>query len=607
MTERTRQSKKKVNWSDIEKQAWKPPERLTVSEWADKYRVLDSKTSNEAGPWRTERTPYLQEIMDQYNEPDVEEIVFCKASQIGGTEALMNVLGYIIDQDPSPTIIVYPIDDLAEWTSENRIQPMLEKSPALSSKFMKNKSSKCELQFPGMYTALIGSNSPADLATRPCRYVIFDETDKFPVFAGREAGPIQLAKERTKTYKNNRKILYCSTPTLVTGAIWQELLDCDVIRDYHVPCPYCGHEQTLKLKGIKWPKDSTAKTAKDTAWYECEKCSGVINDNHKLNMLKSGKWKNRQSHKGTVRKVGFHINSIYSPWLSFGDVAAEFIKSKPFPEKLMNFINSWLGEPWKDEVLENSASRLQKQQHRWPRGVVPDGTQLITAGVDIQLNHFWYEIKAWGPYVTGKLIEYGRVENWFELEEILINQKFCNEDGEVFIVNLAAIDSGFRTDEVYEFCSRFPEVCRPVKGSSKRLTAPYSVTNIDKDGYGGLKLWIVDGHFFKDMLFGRMRKDPTEPGSWSIFKDCPEEYVEQLTAEQKVTIRDKRTGQITEEWQKVTSGAANHLLDCAVYSAAAAEMCRVRYLQPMAEKEDVEEVESPKNNWFNGSGSWFGQ
>jgi len=327
-------------------------------------------------------------------------------------------------------------------------------------------------------------------------------------------------------------------------------------------------------------------------------------------MLKAGKWKDRKSTLNIVRKVGFHINSIYSPWLSFGDVAAEFITSRPFPEKFMNFVNSWLGEPWKDKKTENNAEALQKQQHQWGRGIVPDDTQIITAGVDIQLNHFWYEIKAWSYGVTGKLIEYGRVENWFELEEVLINRRYCNTDGEPFMVNLANIDSGYRTDEVYTFCSQFPEVCRPVKGSSKRLTSPYSVTSIDKEGFGGLKLYIVNGHYFKDMVFGRLRKDPNEVGSLSIFKDCPEEYIDQLTSEQKVTIRDKRTGHITEEWQKVTSGSANHLLDTAVYSFSAAEQMGVRYLRPIDEVEVEEnEVEAPppKQGWFDGGSSWFGK
>lgn len=560
----------------------KPPENLTVSEWADKYRMLTEKETNFPGPWRTDRVPYLKGIMDAISDVDIEEIVFCKPTQVGGTEFLYNALGYIIMQDPSPCMLVYPSEDLAEFASKNRIQAMIKNVGGMRERYMESDSKLLELQFTGMYLVLSGANSASSLASRPIRILLLDEVDKYPLACGKEADPISLAKERTKTYRFNKKILLASTPTVETGPIWVGYEAADERRKYHVPCPHCGHKQPFEFKQIKWEKGCRdASVAQQSAWYECVSCKGVIRDNHKMSMLLQGEWiGDRQDDSMPVRKVAFHLNAIYSPWVTFGDVAAEFLNSRPFPLKFQNFINSWLGEPYRNTETQANPTDLAKNQHNSERGVVPDGTQLLTVAVDVQLDHFWFEMAAWSPYITKKLVDYGRVETWGELENLIIHRRYHDETGNPYIVNLALIDSGFRTDEVYEFCSRFPEVCRPCKGSSKRMNTPYSVNSIDKDGYGGLKLIMVDGHYYKDVIHSRMKRDPSEPGSWSLFRGCPQEYVDHITAEQKVLVQDRKTGKITEEWQKIASGVDNHMLDCAVYNAACAELAQVRYLVP---------------------------
>lgn len=177
-----------------------PPENITVSEWAENYRVLDSKTSALPGPWRNDKTPYLKEIMDELINYDTERIIFVKPTQVGGTEALQNMLGYVIQQDPSPTMIVYPTDILAKSISENRLEPMIMATRTLKSLYNKNESSQLELQFDGMYLSLAGSNSPSSLASKAIKYLFLDEVDKYPGSSKKESDPISLAMERTKTF-----------------------------------------------------------------------------------------------------------------------------------------------------------------------------------------------------------------------------------------------------------------------------------------------------------------------------------------------------------------------------------------------------------------------
>lgn len=194
----------KYQWEAL--QFLRPPEQLTVSEWAEKYRMLDSKSSAMPGPWSNDITPYLTGVMDEFNNYETEKIIFVKPTQIGGTEALQNMIGYIVMQDPSPTMIVYPTDTLAKSVSENRLQPMLKATPEIAKKFDEN-SSLLELQFDSMYISLTGSNSPSGLASKPIRFLMMDEVDKYPGASSKEADPIKLATERTKTFHNKKYIL----------------------------------------------------------------------------------------------------------------------------------------------------------------------------------------------------------------------------------------------------------------------------------------------------------------------------------------------------------------------------------------------------------------
>lgn len=514
--------------------------------------------------------------MDAWNDPDIEEIIFCKPTQTGGTESLNNILGYIIGQDPSPTLFVYPTLDLAEFTSKNRVQPMINLCPVLRDRYQDKDSKMLELQFDGMYVVLSGANSPASLASRPIRYLLFDEVDKFPVNSGKEADPRSLARERTKTFAHNKKIFQTSTPTRKTGPIWQEWEAADSQLRFYVPCPHCGHSQTLRFKQIKWPKTArTPEAVQATAHYECEQCRGIITDGHKPGMIKAGKWQFERNN-GT-RKTAFHLNAIYSPWVRFGDVAYEFVKSKDFPELLMNFVNSWLAEPWENTEVKMNSDKVLERQSVYEDGTVPDGTLLITAGVDVQKNCFYYTIRAWGASMTSWNIAHGMAETWDEVEYIM-NLPYKGRDGKDYQVNLCAVDSGDRTDEVYDFCAINQEWAVPVKGSSNPLLSRYKVTTIDKTDSKayGLRLYLVDGGQYKDMIAGRLNR-PNGPGSWMVFQGCDRDYAEQICAEEKVL--EKKGGRQVEVWRPKSSHAANHYLDAEVYAALAADLLHVRYLQ----------------------------
>lgn len=568
-----------------------------------------TSVSAEPGRWRTNRTPYLKEPMDRFTDPLIEKIVLCFGAQLGKTETELNMIGYALDQTASPTMMVYPTDTIAKFASDKRVQPMIKSVKSISDKFDEG-SKLLELDFNnGNYMVLVGANSPSSLSSRSIKYLFFDEIDKYPAFAGKEADPIKLATERTKTFVD-KKIVMVSTPTVESGNIWQAFMSANERRQYYVPCPHCGVSQVLKFKQIKWPEEhnDNADMIRDTAYYECEHCGERIYDKHKMEMLRSGEWRAVNKSQSKVRSVSYHLSSIYSPWVTFGDVAYEFKNSKGTPATLMNFINSWLAEPWKSSKTK-STQNMEFTQSNYPCGVVPDKAVLLIASVDVQLDHFWWEVRAYAPGVKSYLIDYGQASTWEDLEEIIINREYPSEYGESRQVMKAGIDSGFRTDEVYQFCSRFPEVCIPVKGSSNHSTmaAPYTMTSLEKGVVGGLKLYVLNTDYWKDFIFARMIRPADEDGTIHLYKDCPQEYSDHLRSEEKQEIRNVKTGAVTVQWKPLTSHPVNHLLDTCTYNAAVADIAGVKYLVEPADYEETEEVEAYEDygGGIGNTGHWF--
>ena len=547
--------------------------------------------------------------MDRFTDPLIEKIVLCFGAQLGKTETELNMIGYALDQTASPTMMVYPTDTIAKFASDKRVQPMIKSVKSISDKFDEN-SKLLELDFNnGNYMVLVGANSPSSLSSRSIKYLFFDEIDKYPAFAGKEADPIKLATERTKTFVD-KKIVMVSTPTVESGNIWQAFMSANERRQYYVPCPHCGVSQTLKFKQIKWPEEhnDNADMIRDTAYYECEHCGERIYDKHKMEMLRRGEWRAVNESQSKVRSVSYHLSSIYSPWVTFGDVAYEFKNSKGTPATLMNFINSWLAEPWKSSKTK-STQNMEFTQSNYPCGVVPDKAVLLIASVDVQLDHFWWEVRAYAPGVKSYLIDYGQASTWEDLEEIIINREYPSEYGEARQVMKAGIDSGFRTDEVYQFCSRFPEVCIPLKGSSNHttMTAPYTMTSLEKGVVGGLKLYVLNTDYWKDFIFARMIRPADEVGTIHLYKECPQEYSDHLRSEEKQEIRNVKTGAVTVQWKPLTSHPVNHLLDTCTYNAAVADIAGVKYLVEPADYEETEEVETYEDygGGIGNTGHWF--
>lgn len=620
MSQRSRSRKKTGRlFERVIRRTLTPKEKMTVSECAEKNRRL-SGTSKIKGRWDNDITPYLVEIMDSMNDPDIRQIYFCKASQIGGTEALLNMLIYIILQDPAPAMIVYPTDDLAKEISNTRLKPALKATPAVRALFNETSSKELELRFQNMTLFLNGAGSPSKLASRPIKYLFFDEIDKMDGASKKEASPYNLALERTKTYKPQEKIYACSTPTVKTNYIWNLHDSADEVRHYFVPCPHCGEMIELAWSQVRFVPDEEKKMSPteraESAIYICQECGCEITDGQKPAMLRNGEWRAvKKRGIGKPRSVGFWINSLYSIFLKWSDVAEEFLKAKEDldkgdPDKLQNFTNSWLGEPWEDSRAKVDADMVKARQTELPELVVPNWAKIITAGVDVQEVSLYYTIRAWGDYSTSQVIAHGQVLNFRDIEEVM-NREYETEDGEKMRVAMALIDSGYQADEVYDFCIDNADWAAPVKGSNKPMRDRYKISKVDKQNSRayGMQIVLVDGGQYKDSIAARMRRE-NGTGSWMVYKDIDDEYCSQVTAEQKIAEKTGN-GMSRLRWVPKHSNANNHYLDCEVYAFAAAELLGVKTLHLHSEEEpqekpaEINNERTPEERWIDIQDDWL--
>lgn len=571
--------------------AIKPDPVLTVSEWADKNRILSKKAASEAGPWRTDRTPYLRDVMDCLSVfHPAKKVVFKKAAQIGATEAGNNWVGYVIANAPGPMMLVLPTVDLARRNSKLRIDPLIEESPVLKDKVAapreKNSSNTInQKDFDGGTLIITGANSAPGLRSMPARFVMLDEVDAYPRDVDGEGDPVSLVMARSRTFAR-RKAFIVSTPTLEGfSKISEEYEDSDQ-REYFVPCPHCNQFISLKMDMLKWPKGKPHE-----AEYYCEHCGEAISESHKTHMLAKGEWRALNPGHETV---GFFLNSLYSPlgWFSWGEIAKEYdaaikdFEESKKSEKLRTFRNTVEGLPYEEPGDSPEWNRLFERRERYDVGSLPVEPFVLTCGVDIQKDRIECEVVAWGPDKRSWSVDYaifpGFVatdEPWDALAEY-IEKTYTSPGGKEFSIKAVAIDSGFETQKVYNFCRKYP-VSRvfAVKGMESLSVSVGAPRAIDVKLKGkivkrrAVKVWPVGVSLLKAELYSWLKLEtPAEgdfPSGFCHFPQYGDEYFKQLTAEKLVTKRNRR-GFVVQEWVKTRD--RNEALDCRVYARAAAAL-----------------------------------
>jgi phage terminase large subunit GpA-like protein len=552
---------------------WTPPPRLKLSEWADEKRRLSAESSAETGRWRTDRAEYQRAIMDAFVNPDVEIITWMSSAQVGKTEVLNNVIGYFVDQDASPMLMVRPtLDDAMAW-SKDRFAPMIRDNDCLRGKVADAKAKDSgntilHKTFPGGHLTVVGANSPAGLASRPIRILLFDEVDKYPASAGTEGDPIKLGKKRSQTFWN-RKIGITSTPTIKGISRVEASFNESNKQFFHVPCPKCNHFQRLVFSQVKWEKREDGTNDFDSVHYECVNCTEKLFEPDKLEMVRNGNWVAERPE--VIKHAGFHLSELYSPWSSWKEIVIDFLEAKKRKETLKVWINTTLGETFEDEEsLELSGGDLLKRREGYV--TVPEGVYLLTASVDVQDDRLEAVVKGWGmgdeSWFIAKEVFYGspgRSDPWGKLLEFL-TQEFPAENGLKMKVACTAVDSGGHfTQSVYKFTKSNIHLrifaVKGYAGYGKSLIGKASKNNKVR-----ALLIPIGVDTAKEIIYDRLKIEEHGAGYMHFNQKCDEEYFNQLTAEKQITKYNK--GFATKVWVVIES-RRNEMLDCEVYNLAA--------------------------------------
>ena len=571
-----------------------PPPVQTVSQWADSKRKLSREASAEPGQWNTDRAPYQRGIHDALNDPRIETLVMMSSAQVGKTEWLLNIIGYYMDYDPSPMLLLQPTLQMAEAFSKDRLAPMLRDTPALKgcvkeARARDSGNTLLHKTFPGGHITMAGANSPASLASRPVRIFLADEVDRYPISAGTEGDPLLLGGKRTTTFFNRKKI-YTSTPTIKDASRIEDAYEKSDKRKYYIPCSHCGEKDTLKWANVKWDKDADGVHMPETAFMICEHCGGMHQDHNKVRrMLDGGEW---IASKPLVRTAGFHLNELYSPWKKWSEVVQDFLDAKGDTEQMKTWTNTSLGETFEEagDQIEGDSLYLRREIYK---AIVPQKAVVLTMGVDIQEDRIEVEIIGWGSGEQSWNVDYriftGDVtqpEVWNELAE-MFSYEFEHESGNILTIASTCIDSGYQTQLVYDFVykhrSRRVFAVKGKEGGGRPIVSQ-SIAKKGKSSKRKVDLYIIGVDDAKTLLSGRLKLTDKGAGYCHFPMGRDEEYFEQLTAEKMVT-KFKR-GFPYREWVKTRT--RNEATDCRIYGHAALKLLNPNW-QALTERLDPEE------------------
>ncbi len=589
---------------------YKPPENITVSQWAAKYRMLSRESSAEAGPWRNERTPYMVEPMDAFDDPRVKEIAVVAMSQTGKSELELNIIGKVIHQDPASILYVQPALDDARKFSRLRIAPMIRDCPVLRHKVSEVKSRDSgntilQKTFPGGMLTMVGSQSPSALASTPVKVVLGDEIDRWALSAGTEGDPWELAAARTTTFYNSKRVAV-STPTDKETSRIAKLFYAGTQERWCSQCPDCGEWNEVTFDDVKFDFD-TVKEGRKTLYkiksvhYCCPSC-GCVHSEKEMRAAPA-KWIAFNPDAINRGRRSFWVNAFFSPWRSWEEICVKFLEVRKDPQQLKVFYNTVLGQLWEDRGdLEDEDTFMSRREDYGTREdgtpvELPDGVLVLTCGVDTQDDRLEYEVVGWGHYGESWGIKKGMImgdpnydDVWDRLAEV-VDRVYKFGNGRGLKISMTFVDSGgHKTQSVYQHCrlrqSNRVFAIKGQGGDGIPFTKPPSKVKIVVDGKTIGQTWLyslgVDSG--KAEIMGALKVQEAGPKYCHFPKGAERGYDHAFFVgllSEKLVMKSER-GRTRWVWEKIKGHERNEALDCRNYALAA-----LRVLDP-----DMDAVEA---------------
>jgi len=539
----------------------KPP---GVIEWAERNIQLDSRLTARPGLYNTTWTPYVRGVLEALADPGVHTVTLCWGSQTGKTLTLAVWLAYRIANDPAPALLVMPNADLARSYSETRLTPIFEKCKPVKRLFPQDLDDLkiLEMQFATMTLSLVGSNSPANLSSRPICIAVLDELDSFAAPSEKDAAAYSLALERTKAFPQRKHVL-TSTPTLNTGDNWINY-QAGTQETFHVPCHACGEFQAMEFGQIRWDETARSEDGKwdmrkvtETASYYCTKCDVPWSERNRRQSIEQGKWVAANASSEVGRR-SFRLPSWYSPTITFADCAKKFLTEKHYLHGLQGWVNGWSAMPWEDQFDDNELNNIPPGAFAKKQEWETDHIKL--AAIDRQIDEFWFVVRAFARDGSSRLIEEGRRRTIEDVAHTLV---------ELGVKNIhTCIDSGYETQDTYRIAARYGWTA--IKGEERQYFyiegqggRMKSVHSSDQPTDAGCRLLLLSSPACQDLLaWLRRGQGPI----WEVAHDVSPEYREHMASHRKAHRINRKTGKDVYEWIRV-KGRQDHLYDCETYLA----------------------------------------
>lgn len=540
----------------------RPPPRLPLSAWIEQNVYLPQGVS--ATPGRVRLWPHQRGIADAIGDPSIERVTLVKSARLGFTFLLTGAIGHFACNDPSPILVLQPVESDCRDYVVSDIEPTFDASPALHSLLGADtsehgRSTLLHRLFAGGSLKVVAAKSPRNLRRHSARILFIDEADACETSA--EGSPILLAEKRTLSFPD-RKIVIGSTPLNFETSNVLRAYEASDMRLFEVPCPSCGAFSFIEWRHLEW-EDRRPETAR----FRCPHCAELVDERHKLQMLTEGRW--RAQRPEVTDHAGFRINALVSPLANaaWPKLVDEFLRAKDDPDLLRPFVNTVLGEAWREAGDEVNDLSLQTRCEAFGFDRIPREVLCVTCGVDVQRDRIEASIVGWSregvAYVLGHVVLWGQTDGddvWFELDELL-RTRWRHPWGGILRVDATCIDAGdgATMDRVLNFCQ--PRLARriwAIKGAAGARPALIATKSKSLKA----RLFIVGVDSIKSQLFDRLAR-----GRSIRFSESLETvWFEQLTSERRV-VRYSR-GQPTRRFERIP-GRAAEALDCMVYAIAA--------------------------------------
>lgn len=571
-------------FTETERAQWKPPERLTLPEWADKYFFLPGNDPK-PGRWRTAFMPHLREPMEAFTDPDVEEIVLETGSQVGKSRIIELCALYTTAEKPTNIIWTLPREKDIKNVAKLRIEETLKACPRVAEEVtdLVHDMSIALMRFRRCSWIWASANSRSDMSQYSCGVALADEFGDWKANLSREGSPLQILRQRTNAFQGRRKIVVASTPNTSTYGIHPELVKTDH-RRFHIPCPHCGFYQPLEWAQVKWPKDVPLEKvlADHLGYYECIECEGHWSDLQRREQAQSGVYVPKGAsinERGELSNVtptphrGYHMPGLLSTLRPFSDFVGRWSKCKTRHDKAA-FFRLEIGVPWEERIEQFDAGDLKANVlpgHKL--GQFPKEVELVVAAADVGKRAVHWVAWGFARGMTAWLLDRGIEATVAELANVL-DKEFGPKKAPARLlwVDTGWDDSTKSTEvplhKVYEFVHANRGRVHACYGRDN-LTEGEVVKTSSKDQIRGkrvagqFKAHAINVSFFKDQIAEQRTRKAGTVGAFYLPEDCGDDFMEQLSAESKV--KDDK-GRI--RWEN--TGGPNHYGDATVYAFAAA-------------------------------------